>query len=285
LTLVTETMVVDGRERPARALLRPFLAAGSVLAMVGLLGLAATSYVALRTSPGLSLDLRLLNAVSSTSLAQYPLHSDLRGATRWSILALALACGLLALLRPRLGLWLGAVIVIGGATLSAQVLQHDVFTRPVGDPGANGLPSQHMTVALSVGLAAVLVAPAAWRSIVVIGVSAAATLAGVALVLGRWHRPSDVIAAVFLCLVWAAVGLVAAALVRHRPAAPSRSTLAVLAALIGAWTISMLLAWWGARPPADLPDLALPIISLGSIGLVCTLCVAAIAHLADRHLG
>jgi len=289
---VTETMVVDGRERPARALLRPFLAAGSVLAMVGLLGLAATSYVALRTSPGLSLDLRLLNAVSSTSLAQYPLHSDLRGATRWSILALALACGLLALLRPRLGLWLGAVIVIGGATLSAQVLQHDVFTRPVGDPGANGLPSQHMTVALSVGLAAVLVAPAAWRSIVVIGVSAAATLAGVALVLGRWHRPSDVIAAVFLCMVWAAVGLLIAGLIRRRTVAPSRSTvapgrstLAVVAALIGAWTVGLLLVWWGARPPAGLPDLGLAIISLGSIGLACTVCVVVVARVADRHLG
>lgn len=282
---MTETMVVDGRADRARTPLRPFLAAGSVLAMAGLLGLAATSYVALRTSPGLSLDSRLLNAVSSTSLAQYQLHSDLRGASRWSILVLALACALLALLRPRLGPWLGAVIVIGGANVAAQVLQHDVFTRPLGDPGANGLPSKHMTVALSVGLAAVLVAPAARRSIVVIGVSAATTLAGVALVLGRWHRPSDVIAAVFLCMVWAAVGLVAGGLVRRRPAAPSRSALTVVAALVGAWTASVLLAWWGARPPADLPDLALAIISLGSIGVACTFCVAAIAHMADRHLG
>jgi len=299
LKLVTETMVVDGRAHPPRGPWRPFLAAGSALAVVGLLGLAATAYVALRTSPGLSLDSRLLNAVSSTSLAQYPLHSDLRGAARWSILVLALACVLLALLRPRLALWMGAVIVIGGANVAAQVLQQDVFTRSVVDPGANGLPSRHMTIALSVGLAAVLVAPAAWRSIVAVGVSAAATVVGVALVLGRWHRPSDVIAAVFLCMVWAAVGLLIAGVIRRRPAAPSRSavapspstvapspsTLAVVAALIGAWTVGLLLVWWGARPPAGLPDLGLAIISLGSIGLACTVCVVVVARVADRHLG
>jgi len=292
LKLVTETMVVDGRAHPARGPWRPFLAAGSALAVVGLLGLAATAYVALRTSPGLSLDSRLLNAVSSTSLAQYPLHSDLRGAARWSILVLALACALLALLRHRLALWMGAVIVIGGANVAAQVLQQDVFTRSVVDPGANGLPSRHMTIALSVGLAAVLVAPAAWRSIVAVGVSAAATVVGVALVLGRWHRPSDVIAAVFLCMVWAAVGLLIAGVIRRRPAAPSRSavapspsTLAVVAALIGAWTVGLLLVWWGARPPAGLPDLGLAIISLGSIGLACTVCVVVVARVADRHLG
>lgn len=288
MRLVTEAIMVDGRASTARAPWRPFLAAVSVVAVVGLLGLGATSYVALRTSLGLSLDARLLDAVSSTTVAHYQLHSDLRGSTRWSILLLAMACALLALMRPRLGLWLGAVISIAGANVTAQVLQHDVFTRPEVSPGTNGLPSQHMTVAFSLALAAVVVAPSAWRSMVAIGVSAAATLVGVALVLGRWHRPSDVVAAVFLCLVLAAVGLLVAGLVRRRspttPALP-RTTLALVGGLIGAWTVSLVLVSWGARPPPGLPDLGLAIIALGSIGLTCALSVAAVARVADRHLG
>lgn len=285
MRLVTEAMVVEGRAYPARAPWRPFLAAVSVLAVVGLLGLAATSYVALRTSSGAGLDARLLDAVSSTTLAHYQLHSDLRGSARWSILLLALACALPALVRPRLGLWLGAVIVIAGANVTAQVLQHDVFTRPGVSPGTNGLPSQHMTVAFSLALAAVVVAPSAWRSMVAIGVSAAATLVGVALVLGRWHRPSDVVAAVFLCMVWAALGLLVAGLVRRRPPTPTSSALTLVGGLIGVWAVSLVLVSWGARPPPGLPDLGLAIISLGSIGLACALSVAAVARVADRHLG
>jgi len=281
----TETMVADGPAHLARGPWRLFLAAVSLLAVVGLLGLALTSYVALRTSPGLSLDARLLDAVSSSALARYQLHSDLRSSTHWSILVLAMACALLALRRPRLGLWLGAMTVIGGANVTAQVLQHDVFTRPQFSPGVNGLPSQHMTVALSVALAAVLAAPSTWRSIVAIGVSAAATLVGVALVLGRWHRPSDVLAAVFLCMAWAAVGLLVAGLVRRRPPSPSRSATALAGGLIGAWTVTLSLASWGARPPPGLPDLGLAVISLGSIGLACALSVAAVARVADHHLG
>lgn len=278
-------MVVEGREDPARAPWRPFLAAVSVLAVVGLLGLAATSYVALRTSSGVGLDARLLDAVSSTTPAHYQLHSDLRGATRWSILVLALAGALAALVRPRLSHWLGAGIVIAGANVSAQILQHDVFTRPEVSPGTNGLPSQHMTVAFSLALAAVVVAPSAWRSMVGIGVSAAATLAGVALVLGRWHRPSDVLAAAFLCIVWASVGLLSAGLVRRRPPTSARITLTLLGGLVGAWTVSLFAVSWGARPPAGLPDLGLAVISLGSIGLACAIGVAAVAWVASRHLG
>ena len=285
LRLMSEAMVVEGRVDPARAPWRPFLAAVSVLAVIGLLGLAATSYVALRTSSGVGLDARLLDAVSSTTPAHYQLHSDLRGSARWSILLLALAGALPALVRPRLGLWLGAGIVITGANVAAQVLQHDVFTRPGVSPGTNGLPSQHMTVAFSLALAAVVVAPSAWRSMMSIGVSAAATLVGLALVLGRWHRPSDVVAAIFLCMAWAGPGLLVAGLVRRRPLTPASSTLTLVGGLIGAWTVSLVLVWRGARPPPGLPDLWLAIISLGSIGLACAIGVAAVARVADRHLG
>jgi hypothetical protein len=107
----------------------------------------------------------------------------------------------------------------------------------------------------------------------------------VALVLGRWHRPSDVIAATFVCVVWAAVGLLTAALVRHRQPASAPSVSVHVGALIGASVVGGLLVSWGVRPQPGLRDLGLGIISLGSIGLACAVSIAAVAYVADRHLG
>jgi hypothetical protein len=286
---VIETIAGDRRADPVRAPWGPFLREVSALAPFGLLGLAATAFVALRTSAGLRLDETVLDAVSSTALSEYLAHVQMRSLSHWLIALLLLALALLALLalvRLRFDLLLGAVIVVAGANPTTHFLQHDLFTRPDLSSGVNGLPSQHMTVALSVALAAVIVAPPAWRSLVAIGVSAAATLVGVALVLGRWHRPSDVLAAVFVCLVWAAVGLLAAGLVRRRrPPVPVRSAWVVVGALIGSWTVGVFLVWRGARLQPGLPDLVLAIIALASIGLASAVSVVAVARVADRHLG
>jgi len=264
---------------------RPFLVAVSALAMFGVLGLAGTAYVALRTSPGLRLDRAAADAVSSPAVVLYRLYDGLSWVSVGSVALSLLACVLLALVRSRLDLALGALVVIGGANLTTQILKYDLFPRINLGQGPDRLPSGHTTVALSIALAAVIVAPSAWRSTVAIGVSATATLVGVALVLGRWHRPSDVIAATFVCVVWAAVGLLTAALVRHRQPASAPSVSVHVGALIGASVVGGLLVSWGVRPQPGLRDLGLGIISLGSIGLACAVSIAAVAYVADRHLG
>jgi len=196
-----------------------------------------------------------------------------------------MVCVSLAVVRRRFDLALGAAVVIGGADLTTQILKRDLFTRADLTPGPNGLPSGHTTVALSIALAAVIVAPPAWRASVAMGVSATAALVGVALVLGRWHRPADVLAATFVCLVWAAAGMLTAALVRRRPAVSAQGISLHVGALVGASTAGVLLVSWGVRPEPGLRDLGLGVISLGSIGLACAASVAAVAYVADRHLG
>lgn len=273
-----------GSEGTQHAPRGPFLAAVSTLALAGVLGLAATAYVALRTSRGLRLDGEAMDAVSSPAQALYRLQEGLRWVSVGSIGLSILACVTLALVRRRFDLALAAVALIGGANVTTQILKYDLFTRPDLSQGPNSLPSGHTTVALSIALAAVIVAPSAWRSTVAIGVSATAALVGVGTVLGRWHRPSDVIAATFVCVAWAAVGLLAAAMVRHRSVAPSRSVSVHMGALIGASMVGGLLVSWGVRPQPGMRDLGLGIISLGSIGLACAVSVAAVARIADRHL-
>jgi hypothetical protein len=264
---------------------RPFLAAVGALAIVGALGLAATAYVALRTSLGLRLDRAAMDAVSSPAVVLSRLYEGLSWVSVGSVAVSLLVCVTLAVVRRRFDLALGAAVVIGGADLTTQLLKKDLFTRLDLAHGPNSLPSGHTTVALSIALAAVIVAPSAWRSTVAVGVSATAALVGVALVLGRWHRPSDVIAATFVCLLWAAVGLLTAALVSHRPPIPAPGVSVHVGALIGASIVGGLLVSWGVRPEPGLRDLGLGITSLGSIGLACAVSVAAVAYVADRHLG
>jgi membrane-associated phospholipid phosphatase len=274
-----------GSEGTAQAPWKPFLAAVCALAAVGVLGLLATAYVALRTSQGLSLDGAAADAVSSPPLVLNRLYDGLSWVSVGSVAISLLVCVTLAVMRRRFDLALGAVVIIGGADLTTQILKNDLFRRVDVGQGPNSLPSGHTTVALSIALAAVIVAPSAWRSTVAIGVSATAALVGVALVLGRWHRPSDVIAATFVCVVWAALGLLAAALVSQRPPAVAPKVSVHVGALIGASMVGGLLVSWGVRPQPGLRDLGLGIVSLGSIGLACAVSVAAVAYIADRHLG
>jgi membrane-associated phospholipid phosphatase len=293
---------------------RPFLAKVSGLAMLSGLGLAATAYAALRTSQGQQVDLAARDALSSPPDVLSRLYEGLGWVSPQLVGFSLLVCIALAVLRDRFDLALGALVIIAGANITTQILKRSVFPDLKLSPGANGLPSGHTTAAMSIALAAVLVAPPVWRSMVAVGVYLTATLVGVALVLGRYHRPSDVLAAAFVCLGWAALGLLAAhGARRRRPVAghaaqralradqslaadqsraggeshlldraPAPSLrLGVLLALV----VGGLLLRWGVRPEPAPKDLWLGIISLGSIGLACAVSIAAVARMTQRHLG
>jgi hypothetical protein len=122
--------------------------------------------------------------------------------------------------RPRLAIAAGAVIL--GANVTTQLLK-DVLPRPDLIPGPDPLkpynifPSGHSTVAMSLALAAVLVASLRVRGIVaVIGALYAAAI-GVATLTAGWHRPSDAIGGFAVVTAWACV----AAWWDRREAAPA----------------------------------------------------------------
>jgi hypothetical protein len=89
------------------------------------------------------------------------------------------------------------------------VLKKVVLDRPdlVGRPDTLGLtnsfPSGHSTVAMSLAVALVLVVPARARLAAAFGGLAYATLVGAGTVTAGWHRPSDVIGAYLVVMVWA----------------------------------------------------------------------------------
>jgi membrane-associated phospholipid phosphatase len=95
------------------------------------------------------------------------------------------------------------VLLIAGSVLVAEVLKHVVLPQPALIPPLPGkvdntLPSGHVTIAMVVSLALVLVVPSRWRGLVAaVGVFFAARIA-VSVLAAGWHRPSDALAAATL---------------------------------------------------------------------------------------
>jgi membrane-associated phospholipid phosphatase len=125
-----------------------------------------------------------------------------------SIVVVVAASALIAVLRRR---WLQAaqvVILVAGANLTTELLKTAVFTRPFLDVGlryANALPSGHTTVAASIAAALLFVVPRRARPWVAVFGAVYTVLTGVATMVKQWHRPSDVVAAVLVVLVWSAL--------------------------------------------------------------------------------
>lgn len=114
-----------------------------------------------------------------------------------------------ALARGRRLLALGAGVVIAGSILTTEILKKVVLTRPnVGVVDVHGLtntfPSGHTTVAFSLAIGALLVAPSRFRAVVGIVGALYAAGVGVGVVATANHRPSDPIGAVLVVTAWGA---------------------------------------------------------------------------------
>lgn len=191
--------------RPARSTTAAPAIAVAVTAMIGL---AITCWLALFTARGQQYDETarvVLDGTGGETNAQL-VRSLQEISVGTAAIALA-ALAVVALIRGRLRVALAAAILVAGANVTTQLLKNFVLDRPdlgVGSD-ANSLPSGHTTVVFSLVLAAVLVAPRALRWLVASAGAGAGGLTGLATVIAGWHRPSDVIAAMLVTLVWAAL--------------------------------------------------------------------------------
>src|SRR5699024_1022675 len=108
--------------------------------------------------------------------------------------------------------WLRVVqiaVLVGGANITTQVLKQEVFERPdladtIGSAN-NSLPSGHTTVAASVAAILLFAVPAWLRPLTALGGAAYTALTGVSTMVGGWHRPSDVVAAITVVIAWAGI--------------------------------------------------------------------------------
>lgn len=123
------------------------------------------------------------------------------------VVGLGAAMGI-ALLRRRWGLAVQVAFLVVGANVTTQLVKHDLLGRENligGWTADNSLPSGHTTVAASVAAALLLVVPRTARPLVAVLGGAYTAATGVSTLVGQWHRPSDVVAAVLVVLAWGAL--------------------------------------------------------------------------------
>lgn len=98
-----------------------------------------------------------------------------------------------------------AIVAAAGANATTQIVKA-LLDRPdlgVTTALSNSLPSGHTTFAMSVALAAVMVAPQWGRGPSAVLGWAWTSLMGVSVMISQWHRLADVLAAFLVCGAWA----------------------------------------------------------------------------------
>ena len=227
-----------------------------------------------------------------------------------------LSAVLIATLRRRWELALQVAVLMGGANLTTQLLKRVVIERH--DLGfspwsGNTLPSGHTTAAASVSAALLFVVPPRlrpWAAVLGAGYTSAT---GVSTMIGEWHRPSDVVAAVLVVLGWSALACAATASpwvtarlpgAGRRPAARTGAAaagsrgdgerrgvarvvggmlaLAGLAAGLPA-VVALLRIWAAPDAPATSAELLTGYVG-GALGVVAVACLAFAVLLAIRDL-
>lgn len=263
------------------------LAAGSAAAV------ALIHHVAVITERGQRWDEQGRGRVDSASSPRlHEASGDLLATI--SVGSLALAGGLLiaiALMRGRIRLALGAGVVMLGANLTTQWLKRtlpppELTAHPWADHGS--LPSGHATVAMSLAVVAVMVAPQALRPAATLAGALYASGVAVAVIALDWHRPSDSLAAAFVVAGWC--GAAGALLTlwpdredrQHRPLRHIRAW--SLGATLAALAVIAVLGAEVARN-VDLPGVAVHRTTFIAAATICTVTASALLVMIARLTG
>jgi len=260
------------------------VAATLATVVVCTVALVLLAWAAIFSTTGQTIDRAAMNSVGSSTTTMTTLLGGL-GTVTAGTAALGLAlCVLMAISRRRIAHALGAVAIVGGANVTTQLLKHQLIERPdlgVGYSLHNSLPSGHTTVVLSLVVAALLVAPHRARLAIASAGALATTVTGASTVVAEWHRPSDVLAALLVVPIWAA--LVVLVLGWNPPAPPEvlsrHSRWHGVVALAGAGLAGVVLLGLGVRPEEGWSDLSTAFPMLALIGLATALSVGVCARL------
>lgn len=205
---------------------RPFL----LLTGAAAVALVALYTLALGTEVGLHFDDAAISGAYGQ--ATIPRIHEVTSSLLWTVDIASLAllgCGIVgvALIRRRADLAIGAVAVIVGANLTTELLKPllsrvDPFDGEAARQLRATFPSGHATVAMSLGLALVLVVPRRLRAAAALAGGGYAAAIGISLLALGWHYPSDVAGAYVIAAGWAALAAAGlSAFQRERPRRPA----------------------------------------------------------------
>ncbi len=215
-----------------------------VLAAMGcLVGAIGVAVVSLGTVWGQSLDTVAMEALIRWSPSLDAIGAFVTGVIGVPLMvAVTLVVAALAVLRRRPTLAGRALGMVIAANVSSQILKM-VIDRPdlgVTTALANSLPSGHVTAAMSLCLAMVMVAPewlrgpAAWFAWVW------TSLVGISVMVSAWHRLADVVVSVLVTGAWALLLSPLEVRVRHGVIQQKVMSVVVGLSLLGAFLASII---------------------------------------------
>ncbi len=183
--------------------------AATVVALLAALGVGVLWAVFVQTEHGQEVDRAVLwGALYGQSHVWDIAERVLQVVSVGMIAGVLLAAVVIAIVRRRWELAVQAAVVMIGANVTTRVLKFELLGRPdngidTGSP-LNSLPSGHTTAAMSISVVLLLVVSARARPWVAVLGAGYTTATGVSTLVGWWHRPSDVVAAVLVVLAWTA---------------------------------------------------------------------------------
>lgn len=199
---------------------RAGVALGTLTAVVGFVAVWQTWRLFVATFEGQRIDQAAMDGAQYGRTRLWQIAEPVLEIVSLPALALVLVAAMsLAVIRRRWMLALQIAVLVVGANLTTQILKYEVFDYPrlgMPYPYSNSLPSGHTTAAASVAVAAVLVVPPRARPYAAVLGGAYAGLTGVSTLVGQWHRPSDVVAALLVVLAWCGIATALSALGRRR---------------------------------------------------------------------
>ncbi|PWJ26174.1 PAP2 superfamily protein [Branchiibius hedensis] len=284
---MTASVLADRETSAARTarggLTIPMWVHGAAMIALSATALAILVRYCLHSYRGLRWDEGLMSAWDISDASRLTAAHFLSVITVPAVALVLIGCVGVAVVRRRIGVAVGAATLIGGATITTQILKYQVFER-LPHAGSNTLPSGHTTVAVSVCLAATLVAPTSARVFVAPVAAGLSAAAGIATVLGSWHRPGDVLAALAVCTAWLGVALIVIFAMEQRLPGPRPSGISPALALAGPSAVLFVMLWQrgiviGAGLPLAGAWLAVAVFA-AAVGLVFTWLTAV----ADRSL-
>ncbi len=253
------------------------------LTLACVLGAVAVYLAAVHTAVGQRIDTHLRGGIlRDENPVAYAATSDLLDTISvWSLALMGGAIMGIAVARRRPHLAVGVGVLVLAANVTTQLLKRylprpDLVPDLWSEPGS--YPSGHVTVAMSLAMALILVTPATLRMMAAVIGSVYALGVGVAVIALDWHRPSDVLGAYLVVTAW--TGLIAVALIlfpdrspdADRPPAPRWWGL-VFAGLVAAF-VAIVAARLAAR--ADVLRLASDRTAFVATALVCSMVGAAL---------
>lgn len=279
-----------------RKLARRLVGVASCAVLTGLI-----SHIALATAYGQVIDTILMEGMMR-SAGKYEAFSTLVtgivSVPVMVVVGIVVAIIAAARRRPTLaGRALGAVV---GANLTTQILKAYVLTRPslgVTTGVVNSLPSGHTTVAVTLSLALIVVAPPWLRSPASWIGWVWTSLMSVSVMMEGWHRPSDAITAALIAGAWA----LALSPIERRPrhgVKYQRAMVWLCVGLIGVAVLATLAALWGFSMSAASPgsgygfedflqirpwrSLVLGVAAVSWVTALCGLIIHEVDHLAGE---